>query len=218
MLIMEISFGQFLLGGRCRVFGSFSPRMRGVEMSSIACAYMLVVYYSMLLAWVTHAFFVPFNNADPWANEDATGKGMNASTVCKWYYDLQGTLLYVSTFAHLTIFHQYRGRRLLHGHYYCYGHIGWESQASAHCATECWLFCHRLIHCLSVSCLWPQVDWSRHLHHDRSPDCAHLCLSGLCLYPYWLFWCNQGCKYYTIQHRCLYCDPVIVVVGIYFLP
>lgn len=48
--------------------------MRGVGMSSVACAYMLVVYYSMLLSWVCNAFFASFTPNDPWEESDITGE------------------------------------------------------------------------------------------------------------------------------------------------
>ena len=41
-------------------------------MSSVACAYMLVVYYSMLLSWVCNAFFSSFSAGDPWSNGEPT--------------------------------------------------------------------------------------------------------------------------------------------------
>lgn len=49
------------------VFGGIHDRLRGVGLSSIACGYMLVTYYSMLLAWVTNAFFDSFGSDNFWA-------------------------------------------------------------------------------------------------------------------------------------------------------
>lgn len=43
-------------------------------MSSIAGAYMLVVYYSMLLSWVSNAFFASFRKTDVWSDEETSGK------------------------------------------------------------------------------------------------------------------------------------------------
>jgi solute carrier family 6 GABA transporter-like protein 1 len=42
-------------------------------MSSIACGYMLVTYYSMLLAWVCNAFFDTFGSRNFWAQPQVTG-------------------------------------------------------------------------------------------------------------------------------------------------
>ena len=53
VLILEISLGQTQQTGNVGVFGYFHKRFRGVGMASVACAFMLVVYYSILLAWVT---------------------------------------------------------------------------------------------------------------------------------------------------------------------
>lgn len=43
-------------------------------MSSVAGAYMLVVYYSMLLSWVTNAFFASFRATDVWSNGNTSGE------------------------------------------------------------------------------------------------------------------------------------------------
>jgi SNF family Na+-dependent transporter len=69
VLILEISLGQYHQTGNVGCFGSFHPRFRGVGMCAIVCGFMLVVYYSMLLSWVTRAFFESFGSDDPWANE-----------------------------------------------------------------------------------------------------------------------------------------------------
>lgn len=57
VLILEIALGQYHQAGNVACFGSFHPRFRGVGMCAIVCGFMLVVYYSMLLSWVTRAFF-----------------------------------------------------------------------------------------------------------------------------------------------------------------
>lgn len=67
------STGQFFQTGDVNVFGGFHPRLRGVGVASVACGYMLVIYYSMLIAWVVNAFFDSFGDADPWANDDLNG-------------------------------------------------------------------------------------------------------------------------------------------------
>lgn len=43
-------------------------------MSSVSCAYMVVTYYSVLIAWVINAFFASFGDDDPWAQEGTTGE------------------------------------------------------------------------------------------------------------------------------------------------
>jgi solute carrier family 6 GABA transporter-like protein 1 len=53
----------------------FHKKFRGVGFSSIACGYIVVTYYSMLIAWVTNAFFNSFSNSAPWKNpEGVTGE------------------------------------------------------------------------------------------------------------------------------------------------
>jgi solute carrier family 6 GABA transporter-like protein 1 len=73
VLILEIALGQYYQTGNVGCFGTFHPRFRGVGMCAIVCGFMLVVYYSMLLSWVTRAFFQSFGNDDPWADEGVTG-------------------------------------------------------------------------------------------------------------------------------------------------
>lgn len=47
ILFLEISLGQFHQTGDVGVFGSIHARLRGVGLSSVACAYMLVTYVSL---------------------------------------------------------------------------------------------------------------------------------------------------------------------------
>eukprot|EP00977_Amphora_coffeiformis_P002913 scaffold561_cov162-Amphora_coffeaeformis.AAC.14 len=67
----------FVATGDVGVFGGFHPRFRGVGVSSVACGFMLVCYYSMLIAWVINAFFDSFKEGGdkgPWAKEGTTGQ------------------------------------------------------------------------------------------------------------------------------------------------
>lgn len=75
LLILEISLGQFYQTGDIGVFGSFHSRFRGVGVSSVACSYMVVTYYSVLIAWVVKAFFDSFGDEAPW---DKGGNGTEA--------------------------------------------------------------------------------------------------------------------------------------------
>lgn len=72
ILVLEIGLGQYYQTGDVGVFGSIHKRLRGVGLSSVACGYMLVTYYSMLLAWVCNAFFDSFGD-NFWAQEEVTG-------------------------------------------------------------------------------------------------------------------------------------------------
>ena len=74
--VLEIGFGQYFQTGDIGVFGSFHPRLRGVGVCSIACGFMVVTYYSVLIAWVLNAFFDSFGNTSgevPWNNDGVTG-------------------------------------------------------------------------------------------------------------------------------------------------
>ena len=55
------------------VFGGFHPRLRGVGVASVACGFMLVIYYSILIAWVVNAFFDSFGGNDPWSKPEVNG-------------------------------------------------------------------------------------------------------------------------------------------------
>ena len=88
VLTLEVALGQYYQTGNVGCFGAFSPRFRGVGMSAIACAFMLVVYYSMLLAWVTRAFFESFGSDDPWANDGITGEEAGKFRSCYFVHIL----------------------------------------------------------------------------------------------------------------------------------
>jgi len=68
ILVLEISLGQYYETGDVDVFGGINTRLRGVGLSAIACGYMGVIYYSMLLSWVAHAFFDSFRDDSIWSN------------------------------------------------------------------------------------------------------------------------------------------------------
>jgi solute carrier family 6 GABA transporter-like protein 1 len=56
------------------VFGSLHPRFRGVGVGAVACAFVLVTYYSMLLGWVSRASFESWSEEAPWTDENVTGE------------------------------------------------------------------------------------------------------------------------------------------------
>jgi SNF family Na+-dependent transporter len=74
ILVLEIGFGQFWQTGDVGVFGGFNSRLRGVGVASVACGWMLVIYYSILITWVIKAFFDAFGDVAPWADEGVTGQ------------------------------------------------------------------------------------------------------------------------------------------------
>lgn len=83
MLVLEIALGQYYEAGDVGVFGSIHKRLRGVGISSVACGYILVTYYSMLLAWVCNAFFDSFGDENFWAQDQVTGSEAKA-----YFYDV----------------------------------------------------------------------------------------------------------------------------------
>jgi hypothetical protein len=73
LLMLEIGLGQYYQTGDVGVFGSFHRRWKGVGLCSVALAFILVTYYSVLIAWVINAFFDSFGGNDPWARDGVTG-------------------------------------------------------------------------------------------------------------------------------------------------
>jgi solute carrier family 6 GABA transporter-like protein 1 len=74
LLLLEISLGQYYQTGDIGVFGSFNRRLRGIGLTSVVCSFIVVTYYSMLIAWVINAFFDSFGSNDPWASDGTTGE------------------------------------------------------------------------------------------------------------------------------------------------
>lgn len=72
VLFLEIGLGQFFQRGDVTVFAVCHKRMRGVGICSIACGYITLTYYSMLLTWTTRALFESGSSAAPWSNSTAT--------------------------------------------------------------------------------------------------------------------------------------------------
>jgi len=73
VIFLEISLGQLYQTGDFGVFYSFHRRLGGVGVSSIACGYIVITYYGMLIAWVINAFFDSFNESAPWTDPEITG-------------------------------------------------------------------------------------------------------------------------------------------------
>jgi len=72
--VLEIGFGQYFQTGDIGVFGGFHPRLRGVGVASLACAFIVGSYYIVLIAWVIKAFFASFDPDTPWAQPELTGE------------------------------------------------------------------------------------------------------------------------------------------------
>jgi solute carrier family 6 GABA transporter-like protein 1 len=67
LLLLEIALGQHLSTGDVGVFGSISPRLRGVGLISVLCGFIVTGYYVPLLAWISREFFESFGHVD-WEN------------------------------------------------------------------------------------------------------------------------------------------------------
>mmetsp|Transcript_13602 Transcript_13602/g.38278 ORF Transcript_13602/g.38278 Transcript_13602/m.38278 type:complete len:645 (-) Transcript_13602:4507-6441(-) len=73
LTVLEIGFGQYFQTGDIGVFGGFHPRLRGVGVCSLACAFMVSSYYVVLIGWVVNAFISSWDEDSPWGNPELTG-------------------------------------------------------------------------------------------------------------------------------------------------
>lgn len=154
VLVLEISLGQFHQTGNVGVFGTFHARFRGVGVSAVACAYMLAVYYSMLLSWVTRAFFDSWSPEAPWTDEGVTGEeAVTYFTNVSSLYSRIGTGTISSNQSFCA---RYAG-------YHRYGNAWSRPSSNPYRLAKCWILSALLAHRMGLPCVWPQMDWSHHL-------------------------------------------------------
>jgi len=72
LAILEVSLGQYHQTGDVGVFGSIQRRLKGVGLGSVIAAWVVVTYYTPLIAWVVNAFFDTFRNAAIWENSSGS--------------------------------------------------------------------------------------------------------------------------------------------------
>lgn len=83
ILVLEVGLGQYWQTGDVGVFGSFHRRFASIGVSSIACGFILVTYYVMLIAWVLNALFDTFGeDQGPWTTE-----GVNGTIAINYFQD-----------------------------------------------------------------------------------------------------------------------------------
>lgn len=73
LTVLEIGFGQYFQTGDIGVFGGFHPRLRGVGVCSLACAFIVCSYYVVLIGWVVKAFVLTWSDDAPWNNSERSG-------------------------------------------------------------------------------------------------------------------------------------------------
>jgi solute carrier family 6 GABA transporter-like protein 1 len=64
ILILEICLGQLYQTGDVGSFGGMNRRLRGIGLSSVFGAYIVVVYYIPLITWTVNGFFDTFTGFD----------------------------------------------------------------------------------------------------------------------------------------------------------
>jgi len=82
ILFLEISLGQYYQRGDVGAFFAIHRRLGGIGVASVACGYMLLIYYSMLITWVTRGFFDSWSDDAPWNNDP-----VNVSEATSYFYD-----------------------------------------------------------------------------------------------------------------------------------
>lgn len=66
LLILECTIGQIYQTGDAGAFGRVHKRFRGVGLASVSCSFVVVSYYSVLLAWVFRMFVYSCSNNAGW--------------------------------------------------------------------------------------------------------------------------------------------------------
>jgi len=66
MLTQEMALGQKFQGGDVEAYGRMSPRLRGIGLSSVVGAMLLVSYYSVIIGWSVRYFVASFESPLPW--------------------------------------------------------------------------------------------------------------------------------------------------------
>eukprot|EP00916_Digyalum_oweni_P022701 GHVL01037584.1.p1 GENE.GHVL01037584.1~~GHVL01037584.1.p1 ORF type:complete len:629 (+),score=50.56 GHVL01037584.1:54-1940(+) len=67
MMMLEFGLGQLFQGGHVVAFAGLSRRSRGVGVASLYGAGMVMVYYSVIIAWCVLFFVRSFENPLPWS-------------------------------------------------------------------------------------------------------------------------------------------------------
>lgn len=76
LLILECIVGQTYQTGDAGAFGRVHKRFRGVGLASVSCSFVVVSYYSVLLAWTCRMFVYSCGNSAGWRGE-AGSAGFN---------------------------------------------------------------------------------------------------------------------------------------------
>eukprot|EP01062_Namystynia_karyoxenos_P083446 TRINITY_DN959_c2_g1_i1.p1 TRINITY_DN959_c2_g1~~TRINITY_DN959_c2_g1_i1.p1 ORF type:complete len:824 (+),score=299.97 TRINITY_DN959_c2_g1_i1:105-2474(+) len=75
MLLLELSLGQKMQAGDIRAFGRIHPKLRGVGLASVFGSFMVVIYYTSIIAWSAVYFVESFMDPVPWAPWGANYSG-----------------------------------------------------------------------------------------------------------------------------------------------
>lgn len=69
--ILEFALGQVVQSGDIACFGSMHRRLRGVGLGSVFGAYMVVIYYNVIVAWACIYIVNSFKSTLPWDVDDS---------------------------------------------------------------------------------------------------------------------------------------------------
>jgi hypothetical protein len=70
MLMLEFSLGQKFQRGDIGVFRGIHPRLAGIGMASVFCAFAITFYYTVVIGWAVVYFFVSFKSPLPWSTQN----------------------------------------------------------------------------------------------------------------------------------------------------
>lgn len=126
ILILEISIGQYHQTGDAGAFGRVHRRFSGLGLSSVFLSFVIIVYYSVLIAWVCRMFIFSCDGSeDRWGNvsgqeafdwfvNSVTGLGSaganSAPTKLMWWNVLALAFVWLTVFLSLAFGVRWTGR------------------------------------------------------------------------------------------------------------
>lgn len=88
MLMLEFSLGQKFQRGDIGVFRGIHPRLAGIGMASVFCAYAITFYYTVVIGWACVYFFVGFKSPLPWSAQYVSPRNDPSYTGAKFFTSL----------------------------------------------------------------------------------------------------------------------------------
>ena len=74
MLILEFALGQRLQRGNIKVWQDLHPRFYGLGLATCIAAFLIVIYYNVVISWALAMFFASFQSPLPWSAQYTTNE------------------------------------------------------------------------------------------------------------------------------------------------